>query len=90
MPCLLNWQCFHNALQAMDDASMAGFLMYGPGQQADVWARAACAWLVWLEASCFGHGPGRAACLVEQLFHDWIGHMEGARQLLAAKKINNA
>ena len=47
-------------------------------------------WLAGLAASCFGHGPGRVACLVEQLFHDWIGHMESARQLLVAKKINNA
>ncbi len=82
MPCLLNWQCFHTALQALDDASMAGFRMYGPGQLPG--------WLAGLAASCFGHGPGRAACLVEQLFHDWIGHMECVRQLLAAKKINNA
>ena len=44
-PCLLNWQCFHTAVQALDDASMAGFRMYGPGQLAGragsvlLWAR---------------------------------------------------
>ena len=58
------------------------------------WQASGCmgqdSWLAGLAASCFGQGPGRAACLVEQLFHDWIGHMESARQLLAAKKINNA
>lgn len=50
MPCLLNWQCFHTALQDLDDASMACFRMYGPRQQSDVWARTA-AWLVGLAGS---------------------------------------
>ena len=37
MPCLLNWQCFHTALQALDDTSMACFRMYGPGQHVPGW-----------------------------------------------------